>query len=73
MKTSRLAMADSFFRFEDRTARETRLTVQNIEMYAIRMKMKDIEFKPTKKTTEYSQPAGLAADSCNGRQTAERL
>jgi len=32
MKTSRLAMADSLLKFVDRTARETRFTVQNIVM-----------------------------------------
>ena len=73
MNTSRLAMADSLLRFVDRTARETRFTVQNIVMYAIKMNMNEMEFNPTKKVTAYSQPAGLPADSCNGRQTAERL
>ena len=73
MKAKRFAKADSLFRFVDRTARETRFTVQNMDMYATRMKMKEMEFNPTKKATEYSQPASLPADSCNGRQTAERL
>ena len=73
MKTRRFAMADSLLRFVDRTARETRFTVQNMDIYATRMKMKEMEFNTTKKATEYSQPAGRPADSCNGRQTAERL
>ena len=32
MKTSRLAMADSLFKFVDRAARDARFTVQNIVM-----------------------------------------
>jgi len=63
MNTSRLAMADSFFKLVDRTARATRFTVQNIAMYATRINMKEKKFNPTKKATEYSHPAGLPSDS----------
>ena len=73
MNTSRLAMADSFFRFVDRTAREERLTVQNMDTYATRMNTKEMEFNPMKNAAEYSQPTGLPVDNCSGRQTAERL
>ena len=63
MKTSRLAMADSFLKFVDRAARAARFTVQNIAMYAIRIKVKEMKFKQTKNETEYSQPAGVPSDS----------
>ena len=63
MKTSLLAMADSLFKFVDRTEWVTRFTVKKIAIYATRIKVKEMEFIPIKKEAEYCQAAGVPSDS----------
>lgn len=63
MKTSLLAIADSFLKFVDRAARAARFTVQNIAVYAMRINVKEMKLRQTKIVTEYSQPAGVPSES----------